>query len=391
MKKIKTIENKVLDFIESHQIIFFLLFFTGAALVIRFCLFPKESGDFQVFLRPWFNELKLNGGFSALANYPGDYNVPYMTILAFLTYLPIDPLYSIKMVSILGDLLLAFSAYLLVCTVMQGKKNQKWYAILAYLTVLFLPQVILNGSCWGQCDAIYASFILLSLNYLFQDKPTISFILLGISFAFKLQFIFILPFYIILYFLERKFSFFHFLIIPIVNIMMCLPAMIMGKPFLDCMTIYFHQSSAQSDILTRNFINIYQILQVDSSIFTKAGILFTISICAFLLFYLWNKKIKLNLEKKLLLGTWLIIIITYFMPAMHERYLFVGEILGVLYYLCYRKYGLVFGMLILNSLITYTYFLYHDPFHVNYFWIAIPELFLLGISTKKVIEDLNQK
>lgn len=300
MKKVRKIENKILDFIETHQVLFFLLFFTIAALLVRYCLFSVESGDFKVFLKPWFEELKANGGFKALANFPGDYNAPYMTLLALLTYLPINPLYSIKTLSVLGDFLLAFSSYQLVNTLMQGKEKQKFYALLAYIVVLFLPQVILNGSCWGQCDAIYTSFILLSFHYLLKEKYTTSFILLGISFAFKLQFIFILPFFLILYVLERKFSIFHFLIIPIVNLIMCLPAIIMGKPFLDCMTIYFRQSSAQSDMLTRNFINIYQIFQADATVFTKAGILFTISICAMILFYFWHKKIELNPEKKII-------------------------------------------------------------------------------------------
>ncbi len=391
MKKVRKIENKILDFIETHQVLFFLLFFTIAALLVRYCLFSVESGDFKVFLKPWFEELKANGGFKALANFPGDYNAPYMTLLALLTYLPINPLYSIKTLSVLGDFLLAFSSYQLVNTLMQGKEKQKFYALLAYIVVLFLPQVILNGSCWGQCDAIYTSFILLSFHYLLKEKYTTSFILLGISFAFKLQFIFILPFFLILYVLERKFSIFHFLIIPIVNLIMCLPAIIMGKPFLDCMTIYFRQSSAQSDMLTRNFINIYQIFQADATVFTKAGILFTISICAMILFYFWHKKIELNPEKKLLLATWLIILLTYFMPAMHERYLFVGEILGVLYYLCYRKHGLIIGIITINALITYTFFLYHYPFSINYFWIAIPELIFFGIATKKIIEDFEKK
>ena len=195
MKKVRKIENKILDFIETHQVLFFLLFFTIAALLVRYCLFSVESGDFKVFLKPWFEELKANGGFKALANFPGDYNAPYMTLLALLTYLPINPLYSIKTLSVLGDFLLAFSSYQLVNTLMQGKEKQKFYALLAYIVVLFLPQVILNGSCWGQCDAIYTSFILLSFHYLLKEKYTTSFILLGISFAFKLQFIFILPFF----------------------------------------------------------------------------------------------------------------------------------------------------------------------------------------------------
>ena len=60
-----------------------------------------ESGDYQLFLKDWFDYLKANGGIHALKSYVGDYNAPYVTLMALLTYLPIKSLYSIKIISII--------------------------------------------------------------------------------------------------------------------------------------------------------------------------------------------------------------------------------------------------------------------------------------------------
>ena len=42
--------------------------------------------------------------------------------------------------------------------------------LIFYGIVLMLPTVILNSSCWGQSDAIYAAFILFSIAFLLEEK-----------------------------------------------------------------------------------------------------------------------------------------------------------------------------------------------------------------------------
>ncbi len=159
------------------------------------------------------------------------------------------------MLSVVFDLLMGFIGYLIV-----KKLNNQKYSYLSWIIILLLPTVILNGSMWAQCDSIYTTFILLSLYLLLEEKYPLSFLALGISFSFKLQFIFILPLYIILYFVNKKFSIFNFLLIPLGNILMCLPVILMGMPVINCFTTYLEQTTDYSAYLTRNLANIFELL-----------------------------------------------------------------------------------------------------------------------------------
>ena len=212
--------------------------------------------------------------------------------------------------------------------------------------------------------------------------------MLGLAFSFKLQFIFILPLYIILYITEKKFSILHFLIIPLVNIIMCLPAIIVGKPIIECITVYFKQTTTYSDNLVMNFPNIYQIFNGNPNIFYTVGELFVIFICAFTLFYILHKNIKFNKEKIFLLGIWFITIMSFFLPGIHERYLFVGEVLSIVYYIAYKKNGFLALFINMCSIITYSNYLNGMNFPYMQL-LSILFLIILFFYTKNVFEILT--
>lgn len=387
-KKIRVIEKSVLDFILKHNFVFFLGFFTLLALIIRYKLIGFASGDFVLFLKPWFEELQAGGGFQALAHYPGDYNAPYMTILALLTYLPFSPLVSIKLFSIAFDIFLALSVAWLVHILSAGKKNRKFLTALAYIVTLLIPSVILNSGYWGQCDAVYGTFAVLALCWLFKKRYTYAFICLGIAFAFKLQIIFILPIFVVLYIKEQKFSIFHFLIIPLVNFALCLPAIFAGKPLTELLTVYFNQTQTYSNALTSNLINIYSIFEADPTYWNLAGILITLGVCALALFWIIQRKVKFDTHEKIFVTTlWFIIIITFLMPGMHERYLFVGEVLAVAYYLIYRKNGAMVLTINLYALVTYASYL-NGNILLNYQALALIECCVIAWFTKNVCRTL---
>ena len=256
MEKISKVENKFINWIENHIDCLIIIGIVLFSLILRYFMLSYQSEDFKNFLSPWFYELKEAGGLSGLANYPGDYNAPYMTILALLTYLKINPLISIKIISIIFDYILAFLVGKFVYDVISKDNNRKMLSILAFGITLFLPTVVMNGALWAQCDVIYTTFLVLAFYFLYKDKTLFSFISLGLAFAFKLQFIFVLPVYIILYFRKNNFSILYFLIIPLVNFILCLPAIIAGKPIFECLLVYFNQTSTYKS-LNLNFPILY--------------------------------------------------------------------------------------------------------------------------------------
>lgn len=225
----KKIEDKVFEYINKHKLIIFFIIITMISLLARYFLLKYKSVDYTMFLEKWFDEIKKFGGIKALDREIGDYNTPYLTIIAILTYLPVKSLYSIKMVSIFFDYVLALGVCKIVDIIIKDNKNKKNILLIVYGIVLMLPTVMLNSACWGQADSIYTAFTIWSIAFLMKEKYIKSFILLGVAFAFKLQMIFILPLYILIYISKRKFSIIHFFIIPVMNYIMCIPAMIARK------------------------------------------------------------------------------------------------------------------------------------------------------------------
>lgn len=379
------IEKKIIEFVEKNKMWIFLSAITILALIVRYKLLDFKSDDYISFLKGWFDFFRQNG-FAGLKNYPGDYNAPYMTIMALLSYIPIKDLYLIKGVSIVFDIVLAVSAALLVKELVS--KDKKWLSILTYIIVLFLPQVILNGSFWGQCDSMYTSFCILALYFLVKEKYIKSFIFLGLAFAFKLQFIFILPIFIILYFSKKKFSLLNFLIIPAVNFVLCIPALIVGKPIIECLTVYFKQTKTYEDRLTANFINIYQIVNNNPEYMRFAGLALSLVICMVVLYYVLEKKIKWNNEKIITLALWFLVVLTYTLPCMHERYLFIGEILSIIYYICYRKNGSIVALININAIITYSSYLFGST-NISFDIMAITYLVVILYFSKNTFKLLE--
>ncbi len=382
--------EKIWNFIERKKVVMFFIIITVISVYARITMLDFVSGDFYACIEPWFYQLKEYGGLKALNLDIGNYNLPYLTILALLTYLPIEPIVSVKFVSIICDYICALAALKIVYIVLKNNKNKDFFALLVYGIVLFLPTVLINSACWGQADSIYVAFMLLSISALIEEKYLKSFVFLGISFAFKLQFIFILPLYVLIYISKRKFPLYYFLIIPLVNIIMCLPAIAFGKPVSACIDIYINQTSEYSAYLSMNFPGIYNLLfptnsynyvMAPNEYISKVGVLATIFVFVIMAFMVIYKKIKFDNQKIVEFGLWSVMIATFLLPHMHDRYLFAGDILSVIYCIYNRDKIYVPIGISLISMYGYTGFLFgQNPIPIQY--ISFIYLVLVAIVTK---------
>ena len=79
----------------------------AAAFVLRGLCFSHVTLDYVNFLSQWVEYFRANGGFAALGEPIGNYNVPYMYFLAAFSYLGINDLYLIKLLSVFFDIVLA--------------------------------------------------------------------------------------------------------------------------------------------------------------------------------------------------------------------------------------------------------------------------------------------
>lgn len=302
----------------------------GLALFLRVLLLDHSTLDYQNFLSRWVAYFRENGGIAALKHPIGDYNVPYLYMLALLSYLPIPDLYGIKLFSILFDLLLAWGGLRLAKRLSANENAPLW----AFSILLLLPTVVLNGACWGQCDSVWGALCVLALACALEDRPVPSLALLALAFSFKLQAIFVIPLWCALWFTGRV-RFRHLFTFPGVFILSMVPALLVGKPVEDILSIYLNQAGNSVSWKTVNYNSpsVFALLPYHSEpapwvprLAIGLAFLFMLGVLT-LLFFRRKAVDDLSLA---LAGAALSLGIPFFLPYMHERYFFLGGVLLVI-------------------------------------------------------------
>ena len=223
-----------------------------AAFVPRLLALRYETLDYQNFLSRWVAFYRENGGFRALNQSVGNYNIPYLYFLALFSYSSIPDLYLIKLLSIAFDVLLAWGVMRLVSLMSDSPLRRMG----SFFAVLFLPTVFLNGAFWGQCDGVYVALAVLALADALEDKPVRAMILLALSFGFKLQAVFIMPVFAALFF-SGKIRWKHLPVFPLTYLVLVLPAVIAGRPLIETITLYTSQTGSIGSGLNYNSSSIY--------------------------------------------------------------------------------------------------------------------------------------
>lgn len=302
------------------------------AFMIRWKLMPIESADYQGFLVGWMAQIRNEGGFPSLRRQISNYTSPYMYIMCLISYITDNDLYGLKMVSILFDYLAAIAIFLIVYRLTYNKGR----AVMAMAGLLLSPTVILDGAYWCQCDIIYTTFILYGLYCFFKGDSQGCLIFVGISFAFKLQAVFILPFLLIMWIKKKTILLRHFFWIPAVYVLSVLPAWRFGRDFKELMLIYFEQSGTYP-WGTLEYPNIYALLGEampdlrHAAEVSGAGTFMTVMLLGCMAYYLYTKRIKLTGELMITLALFTVAITVYSLPHMHERYGFLIDLLGIVY------------------------------------------------------------
>lgn len=351
-------EKRIVDLAFKHKDMLMFIFISVLALVIRLCLLDFQSYDFNNFLLPWFEEIKRNGGLQALHNQVGNYGITYQFLIALATYIPVKPIIMYKVLSIFFDYTLAFAGAKLAKQISSNSSMELF--IITYSIILFVPTVIMNSGLWGQCDSIYCSFILLSLLEIMKDKKVMGFILLGIAFAFKLQTIFVLPFFLLLYVKRRDFSILYFGISLISFYICCLPGILMGRKWNAPFLIYSGQTNEtrinlfypnlSGTLIRLNNGNMY-----NYKIMVHFLILLTVAVLAVGGYYLITRyKNTWDNSQMLLYTTWVVWSCVMFLPNMHDRYGYLVDILFIILAINFPIFWVNAMLCILESWFTYT-------------------------------------
>lgn len=364
----------------------FLAALTALAVGVRISVRTFVAEDWSVYWSDWLAKLE-TGGFGALADDFYDYAPPVMYILYLITLLPVNAMTAFKglccLLEFIGAVLIGKIVYL--CTGSR-KKSQ-----LAYGVFLFLPTVILNASVWSQCDIIYTLLILCSVYCLMKNKTWTGMWFYGAAFAVKLQSLFIFPFLVILW-VRRKVNLKHFITIPVMYLAAILPAWLAGRPFMELLGIYAFQGGKDRWSLSIKFPNIYQIIGNDYFLdeYVSAGMYLILGILMLTMFYMAYQKVRVTKEMVVLMIVFYGMLATYFLPHMHERYLYVTDAFLLIYVMIRIKRFPLFLAAAFVTVAGYAQYLTkHDP-GVSYGVLAVVQLLLLiqiGLDMYHMLHD----
>jgi len=299
----------------------------GAAMLARAMCLDHATKDYEDFLSQWYVYFKSNGGFDAIAHSVGDYNVPYLYFMAAISYLDVPDLYLIKLFSILWDVGLGWGCLRLVRSLSRERQGSA-APLTAFAAALLLPTVVLNGSLWGQCDAIYGALCVHAAALALEGRNKSSVALMGVAFAFKLQSVFVLPLWGVLW-LAKKVKFWELWMFPLAYLATAVPAMLMGKPLRDVLGVYFHQMG-EYPRLVLNAPSVYQFIpygtQVDETLASRLGIAAAGALALTLLaLSLWFRD-RLDRAAFMTMAVILCVGVPFFLPHMHERYFFLADV-----------------------------------------------------------------
>ena len=296
------------------------------AMGLRAAVFDYETLDYINFLARWVDVFRQWGNFRALRYPIGNYNIPYLYFLAAFSFAPENDLYLIKLLSTLSDVLLAWSV-LLLCSRFTKNRGR---LIAAFFVTLFLPTVFLNSAVWGQCDSLYVAPLLLGIYCALTDRPWTSVVLAAVAFGFKLQAVFILPIYAV-FLMTGRIQWKHLLAFPGTYLVLVLPAVCLGRPLWETITLYFNQTGSIGSGLNYNSPSVFAVF---TNVKNQEAAATTAIVLAFfyminLLAVAWVYRKSLNEKAILALCLLLAIGIPFLLPHMHERYFYGADILSL--------------------------------------------------------------
>ncbi len=379
-------ETKFLDFISKNVLLIGLIAISIMGFFLRWSFFDSETADYYYFMKSWIDQLKAYDGLSGIGQNIGEYNVPYMLFLNIVARTPFNDLYEIKILSVIFDYVGAFAVIKLISLICNTKlitlKN-----LMAYAVCMFSPVFFFNSAFWSQCDFIYVSMLLFCMYFMIKEKYNKSMIFFGIALSLKLQAVFFLPVIIIYYFASKKMSAKSFLFIPIIYFVAVCPALFAGRGIKDTFLIYFKQTSIY-EILTMECPNIFIFMTGDYNTFKKAGIILAISLLGIgALICIYKKLYSPN--EIVMTAVWSSMICIYFLPAMHERYVFIACVFSVLWaFINCKDWWIAVGVNTVCYLSYTTYLFKVTIFDLKY--LSLANLILLIFITKRLFIDKHE-
>jgi len=366
-------EVKLRKWLMDHIILLAYAAVILLGLFLRYSHLPMLAADLKYMNSSWFEAIKAEG-MAGILDPALEYTYSplhlYVWMLAAALFGKFDTHLVLKAVSLAFEVGLVLATLGLLRTLLP-KREQKFQRFLGFTALWLSPVLIWNVAGWGQTDALFAVFAVLAVWMLLKDQPVWGLVWLGVSLAFKLQAIFLLPLFMMAYFCGRKrFSVLWFLLVPGILVVSGFPMVLVGESPLFAVNIYLGQTDLYSEI-TYNYPNLYAIMgdalkvdQMTLGMYSRVGLVLCVAAMGSVAAYMMSKHKQLSDSTMVLLGAWCVLCCVFFLPRMHERYGIVGEVLLLCWAVWLKKpRGLVYALLsLLPILSAYAKYLFQVPF-----------------------------
>ena len=369
--------------------IIFIAAMVVLSLMARIALLPLESVDWEGPVSGWVHRIQELGAWNSLGVAVSDYTSSYMYVLCLISGFS-NSLVATKAASIVFDYAAAFVIFLLIKQLTGDRRK----SILASAIFLFCPTILINSAWWANCDIHYAFFTLLALLFLFKDKGALCCIMMGIAYSFKQQAIFILPFLVILCAKGKTIKAWHFLLIPIVFVLIQVPACIAGRPLIELLRVYYLQAG-EYPWCTMNFPNIYEFL--DETLFhwhnmkemTAFGLAFSFGAMGVFAWWMYSQKFRMTGEILVTMALFSVSLALFTLPHMHERYGFIVDMLAIIYAVQRpSKTPIAIGYISV-SLLSYMWFL-HSAILIPHIYLAAALMVLNALVCMDLAKQIKE-
>lgn len=327
------------------------------AIILRYLMIPFTNYDTNGYMR-WCDYIAVHGMSKALGANFAIYTPPYLYLLSLATLVEqfIPKLVAIKVIPIIFDLINAGIIYKIV----RLKHPAGYIPALAVAIFLLAPTVMLNSAFWGQIDALYTCFLLLTTYYILTERPILAMIMYGISTSIKAQAIFLAPFLLLMGF-KKKIPWYAFWLVPLTYLAMMLPAIAVGRSVIDVMTVYLNQAGTLQ-IPSFNSPNWY-IFVPQSTYLITTPIGFGIAIFAIGAWvYIYSHR-SFEIQKETILFAALVSVALtpFLLPKMHDRYFYPADAFSIVLALSIPNLWFVAVTYQAISLLAYSIFLFGVP------------------------------
>jgi len=339
------------------------------SFLIRFLLFPTQGyvNDLNTYAY-WFNTAAEHGPrvfYNVVYEAVGWIDYPPFNVYFFWGFGSLakalsfsgtpSMFYFVKLLPNLFDTATAFLIFVFV-----RKRLDFNAAMLATALYAFNPAVVFNAAVWGQFDAIYTFFLVLSLMLALASKPELSAVTFTLGILTKPQSIALLP--LIAFLILRKHGLRRFLtslLAGAATIFVVIIPFEWSNPVTFLTNIYFGAYGGY-DFTSVNAFNIWALGGFgvhDTNFFVIGWIMFGI-VTAFTL-YVLHKRFEAAGEMLVLFSAFILFFSFFMLPTrIHERYLFPAISMLTLMFPFIKKTRALYVVLTATLFVNISYVLY---------------------------------